>query len=149
MTQDEFSIKVYTEAEVRDAATRYLTVLLDSCLIPEVQVKGCVEAFMKRLDPEPEFHVLLGHADTRKVWLDDIELDPAPSLKIHNHSPDGFSWGYEGSGPAQLALAAYLVLHGKPDGYQDFKRQVIAKIPQDQDFKIVFKGSVILSGLEI
>jgi hypothetical protein len=26
-------------------------------------------------------------------------------LDIDNHSPDGFSWGYGGSGPAQLALA--------------------------------------------
>ena len=28
-----------------------------------------------------------------------------PSLEIANHSPDGFNWGYGGSGPAQLALA--------------------------------------------
>ena len=26
-------------------------------------------------------------------------------LDLHNHSPDGFEWGYCGSGPAQLALA--------------------------------------------
>jgi Family of unknown function (DUF6166) len=26
-------------------------------------------------------------------------------LEIANHSPDGFEWGYGGSGPAQLALA--------------------------------------------
>src|SRR5262245_12952424 len=25
--------------------------------------------------------------------------------EIRNHSPTGFSWGYDGSGPAQLALA--------------------------------------------
>lgn len=35
---------------------------------------------------------------------DDI-LDPRPSQKIWNHSPDGFNWSYHGSGPAQLALA--------------------------------------------
>lgn len=28
-----------------------------------------------------------------------------PRLDLHNHSPDGFNWGYCGSGPAQLALA--------------------------------------------
>ncbi len=28
-----------------------------------------------------------------------------PRLDLANHSPDGFSWGYGGSGPAQLALA--------------------------------------------
>ncbi len=26
-------------------------------------------------------------------------------LGLHNHSPDGFDWGYQGSGPAQLTLA--------------------------------------------
>jgi len=39
------------------------------------------------------------------VTKDDDLLDPWPSQKIWNHSPDGFSWGYQGSGPAQLALA--------------------------------------------
>ncbi|GAI61912.1 unnamed protein product [marine sediment metagenome] len=24
-------------------------------------------------------------------------LDPAPSQKLYNHSPDGFNWGYSGS----------------------------------------------------
>ncbi len=28
-----------------------------------------------------------------------------PRLDLRNHSPDGFEWGYGGSGPAQLALA--------------------------------------------
>ena len=27
-----------------------------------------------------------------------------PSLEIADHSPDGFNWGYNGSGAAQLAL---------------------------------------------
>lgn len=27
------------------------------------------------------------------------------SQKIQNHSPDGYSWGYVGSGPSQLSLA--------------------------------------------
>lgn len=31
------------------------------------------------------------------------ELDPRHDLR--NHSPDGFNWGYGGSGPSQLALA--------------------------------------------
>ena len=26
-------------------------------------------------------------------------------LDLQNHSPDGFEWGYGGSGPSQLALA--------------------------------------------
>ena len=28
-----------------------------------------------------------------------------PRYDLANHSPDGFEWGYPGSGPAQLALA--------------------------------------------
>jgi len=35
-------------------------------------------------------------------------LDPGPSQAIVNHSPDGFEWAYNGSGPAQLALALLL-----------------------------------------
>lgn len=31
-----------------------------------------------------------------------------PSLRLRNHSPTGFEWGYLGSGPSQLALALVL-----------------------------------------
>lgn len=47
-----------------------------------------------------------------------------------NHSPDGFSWGYHGSGPAQLAYA--LIRHATGDRsiadkyYQRFKDRVVA-----------------------
>jgi len=61
-------------------------------------------------------------------------LDPKPSQKINNHSPDGFSWGYGGSGPAQLALAILLDMYGEELArklYQDFKWDVIANFPQD------------------
>jgi hypothetical protein len=37
------------------------------------------------------------------VHVDGQPLDPRHDL--YNHSPDGFEWGYHGSGPAQLALA--------------------------------------------
>jgi hypothetical protein len=40
-------------------------------------------------------------------------LDPRPSLKVRQHSPTGFEWGYAGSGPAQLTLA--LMLHATGD----------------------------------
>lgn len=39
------------------------------------------------------------------VYKGDRILSPARSQKLYNHSPDGFNWGYYGSGPAQLALA--------------------------------------------
>lgn len=60
------------------------------------------------------------------------QLDPRPSQKIINHSPDGFEWGYRGSGPAQLALAILLDLYpNTPDvaesHYQEFKAVFIAQ----------------------
>ncbi len=36
------------------------------------------------------------------------DLSPEASLKIRDHSPTGFEWGYGGSGPSQLALAILL-----------------------------------------
>lgn len=83
-------------------------------------------------------HTLSGDAETREVYLDGKYLDPRPSQKYHNHSPDGFNWGYGGSGPAQLALAIMLKLTGKSDGYQDFKFRFIAGLPQGQDFDVEF-----------
>lgn len=52
-----------------------------------------------------------------------------------NHSPDGFEWGYAGSGPAQLALA--LIAHATDDDalaqriHQDFKRYFIATMSRE------------------
>jgi len=54
-----------------------------------------------------------------------------PRTDIVSHSPDGFEWGYEGSGPAQLALAILADLTGKvpqAGAYQEFKRKFIATI---------------------
>lgn len=36
----------------------------------------------------------------------------SPRNDVRNHSPDGFQWGYGGSGPAQLALALCLDVLG-------------------------------------
>jgi len=83
-------------------------------------------------------HKLSGLYPERSVYLDRCYLDPAPSQRAYNHSPDGFNWGYCGSGPAQLALAIVLKLTGKSDGYQKFKEDVIAKIPQGKSFEIEF-----------
>lgn len=41
-----------------------------------------------------------GDWETRRVWINGKELLPGRSQKIVNHSPDGFAWGYGGSGPA-------------------------------------------------
>jgi hypothetical protein len=68
------------------------------------------------------------------VYLNDRRLDPKPSLKVFNHSPDGFAWGYGGSGPAQLALAVLLNFTDEDTAvrnHQDFKRQIIAGLPRE------------------
>jgi hypothetical protein len=83
-------------------------------------------------------HTLEGNK-ARAVLLDGEPLDPKPSQAIMNHSPDGFNWGYGGSGPAQLAMAILLRLTGTIVGYQDFKWNVIAKIPQGEPFSITFE----------
>lgn len=40
---------------------------------------------------------------TVQVWESDVLLGPLEH-RVVRHSPDGFSWGYGGSGPAELAL---------------------------------------------
>lgn len=75
---------------------------------------------------------LKGKADTREVWLNGKILRPEKSQAVINHSPDGFAWGYGGSGPAQLALAVLLEVMPKESAcniYQKFKFDVIAGLP--------------------
>ena len=67
-------------------------------------------------------------------------LNLEASLRVVNHSPTGFCWGYGGSGPAQLALAILMDHLGDTERakalYQDFKWKVIAKLPMDEDFTL-------------
>lgn len=81
-----------------------------------------------------------GDFQSATVLVDGIRLDPGQSLKVRNHSPDGFSWGYSGSGPAQLALAILLRAGVPPEvarlHYQDFKQKFIAPLPQESRWEI-------------
>jgi len=64
------------------------------------------------------------------VTKDKQPFTPERSLKVRNHSPDGFEWGYNGSGPAQLALALLLDVVGPRLAqryYQQFKRERVAQ----------------------
>jgi hypothetical protein len=82
---------------------------------------------------------LQGYVEDRAVFLNFRELLPGKSQKMRNHSPDGFMWGYHGSGPAQLALAVMLEFlpEEKAQGiYQKFKGEVIAALDKDKDFDI-------------
>ena len=70
--------------------------------------------------------------DGHQVTVDGDPLPLKPSLSVRNHSPSGFSWGYGGSGPAQLALALLLHEGVEPDEaadlHQSFKFEVVGKM---------------------
>lgn len=85
-------------------------------------------------------YTLILKSNNREAFIDGVQLDPEPSQKIINHSPDGFMWGYGGSGPAQLALA--ILLHVTDDAekaqrfYQAFKWHFVAMLPNNGVLKI-------------
>lgn len=69
-----------------------------------------------------------------RVRRNGVALHPGPAFALRKHSPAGFSWGYCGSGPAQLALALLLDVVGEEKAlawYQDFKAEVVAGWPQE------------------
>lgn len=43
-----------------------------------------------------------------RLFVNGVEITPEQSLKIRNHSPSGFAWGYSGRRAAQTALAICL-----------------------------------------
>jgi hypothetical protein len=78
------------------------------------------------------------------VTVDGVLLDARNDLR--NHSPGGFSWGYAGSGPSQLALGI-LAHHFHQAGdspeladakalalYHDFKLKLITPLQGDWQF---------------
>lgn len=80
---------------------------------------------------------LVGYSEGRQVILDGKDLPLLPSLNVSSHSPDGFNWGYGGSGPAQLALAVMLEFLPIDDAlrlYQEFNWDVIGRLPMREDF---------------
>ena len=92
---------------------------------------------------------IVGFADSREVLINGKPLSPMKSQAIRNHSPDGFNWGYGGSGPSQLALAILLEFTSRAKAammYQNFKWDVIAGLPQGQDF--VLEGSKVREWLK-
>lgn len=80
-----------------------------------------------------------GDAETREVYIGLLMLDPEISQMVVNHSPDGFNWGYSGSGPAQLALSLLLYFTDVDTAlrlYQRFKFEIIAKLPQGENWEM-------------
>ena len=101
-----------------------------------------------KLYPETEYFGRNGHEVFKRVWPDGVTsaLLPNASLKLANHSPTGFSWGFSGSGPAQLALALLLDATSIPETalayYQEFKSAIVA----GWDFNgswVIFRSDII------
>jgi len=67
------------------------------------------------------------------VTVNGCALDPRFDLRTH--SPNGFEWGYGGTGPAQLALALLADWLGDDalalDLYQAFKFKTVASLPRE------------------
>lgn len=73
------------------------------------------------------------------LYIDEKNITPDRSLELVNHSPDGFAWGYLGSGPAQLALAICLEIYEEPKAlayYQLIKETLVAQLDGDQDHEL-------------
>lgn len=74
------------------------------------------------------------------VHINDRNYKLNPCYELVNHSPDGFAWGYNGSGPAQLALAICVDVTQDENKamkvYQKFKEQVIASLNMSEGFRI-------------
>ena len=68
--------------------------------------------------------------DTRDY--EEVFVELPQCLDIVNHSPTGFEWGYEGSGPAQLSFALlYDVTKDENfsfENYQNYKRDVVSRL---------------------
>ncbi len=83
------------------------------------------------IDPDLPYQVIVHEPTGIKRHL------PA-RLDVRQHSR-GFAWGYEGSGPAQLALALLCDAVGRAKAkllYQDFKSAVVAHWDQDAPWRI-------------
>lgn len=75
------------------------------------------------------------------LYMDGRRVLPDDSQRIVNHSPDGFAWGYGGSGPAQLALAILMCVFPVSIArkyYQKFKFDIVAKQDKDGEFILLW-----------
>lgn len=79
-----------------------------------------------------------------RVWINGQELFVERSWHIHRHSIK-FAWGFEGSACSQLALAICLELFGDFGRriYHDFRRQVITRLPEGEDFEIELNTEIV------
>jgi hypothetical protein len=117
---------------------------------------GSFEPSTERIHSDPRRHYE-GTYHASGEWAVRIVLDVPihdfkqiapldPCIKMVNHSPTGFAWGYQGSGPAQLAFALlYHVTKDKETSqrfYQRFKTDVIGAMPMEGNWKLSYNDIV-------
>lgn len=69
----------------------------------------------------------------RNVYVLNMYLDEV------KHSPDGFMWGYLGSGPHQLSYALLRDACGEETAkifYKEFCRKIVSEIPKDEMWEL-------------
>lgn len=69
-------------------------------------------------------------------------------LSVRNHSPTGFEWGYQGSGPAQLALALCIEVVGQGRAVRSYQAVKDALVAPLSDHVWMIGGSTILAAVE-
>lgn len=81
-----------------------------------------------------------GIAKSGNVYLNGVPLFPKKSQGYLNLNPDGFAWGDNSSGSAQLAFAILLEHYGAPisaiEQYEEFQTKFITPLPKGKDFEI-------------
>lgn len=100
-----------------------MLMLTDDEILERLPTRIAVEGFLSR----------------NAVTVNGEDLDLAGSLKVRDHSPTGFSWGYDGSGPSQFALALllkYLDTESAVMLYKLVRFYWISKLPQ-RDFRVI------------
>lgn len=93
-------------------------------------------------DDEPIGKIYRGMPSSGTVWTQRgcVYKRLNPRFDLRKHSPTGFSWGFSGSGPAQLSLAILANALGDDARalhlYQRFKFKVIAALPGDRPWRM-------------
>ena len=82
-------------------------------------------------------HKLTGNKNTKNAYLDGIQLDITESQQLRCHAEE-FDWGNKSHGTSQLALAIILKLTGDYQGYSRFKFEVLAGLPENENFELEF-----------
>lgn len=86
------------------------------------------------LDGEATFRLRSDYPPEIKAWRTTAGPQTNVPQKFVWHSPDGFEWGYGGSGPADFALNILVLFVDAPTArflHQDFKFDFIAPMKQE------------------